>query len=377
MKYGLLAAVLLSSAMASSDETVTVDKHVKVYYEAGRFGGWPANHGMWHWGNEVLVGFSRGYYKDQGPYHHIDHDKPEEHWLARSLDGGETWSLEHPTDKGQLIPQGESLHGTELPGVEIKPSVPFEGKIDFAHPDFTMTLRMGEVNVGPSRFYYSYDRGHDWEGPYLFPNLGTTGVAARTCYFVEGPETCTVFLTSAKENSEEGRSFCARTTDGARTWEFLSWIGPEPKGFSIMPAAARLSDTDVVVCTRRNEEDRRWIDAWISHDDCRTWEQLPDPVEELGEGNPPSLIKLADGRLCLTYGYRAEPFSIRARLSNDGGKTWGQEHLLRDDGSSKDIGYVRSMQRPDGKIVTTYYYSDAVTGPERYIGATIWSAGTP
>ena len=55
--------------------------HVKVYYEPGRFGGWPANHGIWSWGNEILVGYRKGYYKDIGPTrHHIDREKPEELW---------------------------------------------------------------------------------------------------------------------------------------------------------------------------------------------------------------------------------------------------------------------------------------------------------
>src|SRR5437879_2039793 len=59
-------------------------KHVNVYAVAGRFGGWPANHGLWSWGDEILVGFSAGYYKDLGPgTHNIDHDQPEEHLLAR------------------------------------------------------------------------------------------------------------------------------------------------------------------------------------------------------------------------------------------------------------------------------------------------------
>ena len=96
-------------------------------------------------------------------------------------------------------------------------------------------------------------------------------------------------------------------------------------------------------------------------------------MEELGTGNPPSLIKLKDGRLCLTYGYRAAPYSIRAQLSSDNGKTWNEPTLLRDDGSGTDIGYVRSVQRPDGKIVTVYYFQDH-KAPERFIGATIWSA---
>ena len=46
--------------------------------------------------------------------------------------------------------------------------------------------------------------------------------------------------------------------------------------------------------------------------------------------------------------------------------------ILRSDASDWDLGYTRSVQRPDGKIVTVYYYNDA-TAPERYIGGTIWT----
>ena len=84
------------------------------------------------------------------------------------------------------------------------------------------------------------------------------------------------------------------------------------------------------------------------------------------------LNKLQDGRLCLTYGFRAYPYSIRARLSADNGRTWGPQIVLREDGTDRDIGYVRNVQRSDGKMVTTYYINDERTGPERYIGATIW-----
>src|SRR6188474_2026088 len=84
-------------------------RHVKVYAEPGRFGGWPANHGLWSWGNEILVGFSRGFYKDLGERHNIDRERPEEYLLARSLDGGETWSVENPAEHGELIPAGKTL----------------------------------------------------------------------------------------------------------------------------------------------------------------------------------------------------------------------------------------------------------------------------
>ena len=84
------------------------------------------------------------------------------------------------------------------------------------------------------------------------------------------------------------------------------------------------------------------------------------------------MIRLADGRICLTYGVRAAPYRMCAKLSSDGGKTWSKEIVLRDDGGGRDIGYPRSVQQSDGKIVTVYYFWDKKTGPERYIAATIW-----
>ncbi len=347
--------------------------HVKVYYEKGRFGGWPANHGVWRWGNEILVGYSRGYYKDLGPTrHHIDRQKPEEFWLARSVDGGMTWTREHPAEKGFLIPRGEFLHGTETPGLALPPITDLKEPMDFTHPGFALTFRMENINAGTSRFEYSYDRGKTWHGPYRLPNFGTRGTAARTDYIVNGKRDAFIFITVGKKNGREGRPLCARTTDGGITWKRVSLIGPEPEGFAIMPSTVRLSDTELLTTLRRREGTFRWISAWRSRDNGKTWTQESDPVEYLGEGNPPMLNKLQDGRLCLTYGFRAYPYSIRARLSTDNGKTWGPQIVLRDDGVDRDIGYVRSVQRPDGKMVTIYYISDEETGPERYIGATIW-----
>jgi hypothetical protein len=73
----------------------------------------------------------------------------------------------------------------------------------------------------------------------------------------------------------------------------------------------------------------------------------------------------------VTFGYRAEPFSIRARVSGDEGKSWSEDIILRSDAVDWDLGYTRTVQRPDGKLVTVYYYNDA-SSPERYIGATVW-----
>ncbi len=72
----------------------------------------------------------------------------------------------------------------------------------------------------------------------------------------------------------------------------------------------------------------------------------------------------------MIFGHHAAPFGIRARVSADGGTTWGPPVVLRDDGSSLDLGYTRSVVRSDGKIVTAYYYN-VDSQLERSIEATI------
>jgi hypothetical protein len=370
MRY-LFCLVMIVSAMASLPVAALEPVHVDVYRVPARFGGWPANHGMWAWGDELLVGFSAGYFKDNGPKRHaIDHDKPEEHLLARSIDGGENWTIENPAAKGALIPRGEALHGTELPGVVDRPWLDCPGGINFAHPDFAMTIRMSDNHGGASRFYYTTDRGHNWQGPFKFPMLGQKGIAARTDYIVNGPSDCLVFLTASKSNGKEGRPLGARTTDGGKTWKFVGWIAPEPPGYSIMPSTVRLGEKELLSAVRVRDGDNSWLEAWFSPDDGQSWTLRSKPAET-GEGNPAAMLRLADGRVCVTYGVRAAPFGMRARLSGDGGRTWGEEITLRGRGGGRDIGYPRSVERPDGKIVTVYYWNDD-PAETRYIAATIW-----
>ena len=126
--FGLLGWVLSCSGATAAGEPPKI-KHVTVYREAGRFAGWPANHGMWSWGDEILVGFSRGYYKDRGPFHHINKEKPEEFLLARSLDGGITWSIEQPRPPGALAGTPGMRHGLMPPGVSP------EQPTDLTRPD--------------------------------------------------------------------------------------------------------------------------------------------------------------------------------------------------------------------------------------------------
>jgi len=364
----LIALPALLASISAPSERPGVLKHVSVYKEAGRYGGWPANHGIWSWGNEIVVGFSGADFlwndEDRHPY---DRSKPEEPWLARSLDGGETWSAGAPPSLRAPFQGGP-------PALE-----PAE-RMDFGHPDFAMTLRFKDAQTGPSFLFYSYDRGKTWRGPFNFPSFGQVAIAARTDYIINGRRDAFVFVTAAKPIGREGRVLCARTLDGGMTWQFVAWIGPEPKnGFSIMPSSVRLSQSEILTTFRHEENFRRgpnWIEAWRSLDNGATWEFLNRVVPDTGakSGNPPSLVRLKEGRLALTWGFRSEPYSIRARISDDNGRTWSDDIVLRDGGAGWDVGYTRSVERPDGRIVTVYYWCrDAKK--ERTIEATIWDPG--
>ena len=64
--YVLLGSCLAWSPTSPADEDLIGDAtHGTVRHEAGRYSGWPANGGIWSWGNEILVRYKNGQFQDK------------------------------------------------------------------------------------------------------------------------------------------------------------------------------------------------------------------------------------------------------------------------------------------------------------------------
>lgn len=372
----LISCLLAISSLAAADPKLEIlkpsapvtdahlyrpatSKNIVIYKEPGRYGGWPANKGLWQWGDELVVGFTSTWYKETTTDHRIDRTKPSYEIQARSLDGGKTWKTE------ENVPFAD-------PKNEAKPTALTE-PLDFTAPDFALMFRFGGLHAGPSWFYTSTDRCRTWKGPYAFAVDGVDGICTRTDLVVLGSHDCLMFGSCGKKNDgKEGRVFCARTTDGGVTWKLVSYIGeePEPGGFAIMPSTVRIPDGALLTAIRMGRPNAD-IQLWRSDDLGQHWQHVSSVTGNIG-GNPPAAVLLPDGRLCVTYGHRHKPTGIRARISADEGRTWLPEVVIRDDGFDGDLGYPRSIVRPDGKVLTVYYYNGP-RGEDRAIEVTLWT----
>jgi len=357
-------------------------KQVTVYRKPNHFAGWPANYGIWHWNKEIIVGFSLGHIDPSGGFHARDTSRPFMNVQSRSVDGGLTWQDEDFSGKS---PDGRGLSADEhmnadnklgtLPDLDKhlqQPPTP----IDFQHPDFAlMCARTGLEAGAQSFFYYSHDRCKNWQGPYALPDFGQTGIMARTDYIVESKHSMLLFLTANKANGREGKVICVRTTDGGMTWSLVSNIGEEPKDerdFAIMSASYKLSDGKILCAVRCHHADQPdSIDLYQSEDNAQSWQFNSRPVMFDYHSNPPTLNRLSDGRLMITYGNRIAPYTIEAKLSSDEGQTWGDPVILRSGAGNHDLGYPRTVVLEGDTVVTVYYINDDPDG-ERYIEASIW-----
>ncbi|MEW6356053.1 MAG: sialidase family protein [Planctomycetota bacterium] len=299
-----------------------------------------------------------------------------------SADGGRSW---HPIDKipptaqglrpgqvftapdGALIQIGQYFW-RRYPGEKKKE---FQGKY-YIHdncgpgPNMIATITGGYIAR-------SADGGKTWDKKEL-PELDTYTAASSGWSYCQLPDGTVIRAFMVQKSPKESCDcYVVRTKDG-KTYDVVRAMWDPERKVDVTEENTMhvMQDGNVWMMARVEKSDDHMWQA-LSEDGGRTWRQVKTGIK----GHPPSgLIRLRDGRLLLTYGYRHPPFGIRAVLSEDDGRTWRTDRVqvLRSDGDNFDLGYPYSAQLKDGTLVTVYYYvtADYIT----HIAATRWRAPT-
>lgn len=146
--------------------------------------------------------------------------------------------------------------------------------------------------------------------------------------------------------------------DFGRSWHYISTVpslGENHPGLVFEPHMAELPCGTLVGAIRVEIIDKSKKELTIymtySEDGGKTW-SIPTPTGICG--TPPHLLLLRDGNLLLSYGRREIPRGSRARISTDGGKTFGEEYILSES-DSYDIGYPSTVELDDGTLFTVHY----------------------
>jgi hypothetical protein len=370
-------------------------EHVTIYYSREHFAAWPFAHGLWAWPDgEVLVGFTRapcGYQRPDDVRHRVVDGDAAQYVTLRSPDSGRTW----PGESLQLLGQRGGLKAKLLEEAiaerGAQPEGELEGALDWGAPDFCLSAGFGippdeARDVGYVQL--SGDRGRTWHGPFRIPGLGFANVQVKPDYLVRPDGLVLLFVTVARADpagrhgGRYGSRFVAvyATPDGGRSWRYLSCILP---GSPDTPFVERyyaspvlLPDGRILVALRcQLNGSNAWPEVYASQDGGWTWRFVSRVADW---GGPTHLRRLEDGRLLAAYGYRVPPYGIRARASEDEGRTWGPELVLRDDGGSHDLGYPRTVPLPGGRIMAAYYFNRAADdvrceGGVRHIAGTIFT----
>ncbi|MBN2310027.1 MAG: exo-alpha-sialidase [Candidatus Hydrogenedentes bacterium] len=298
---------------------------------------------------------------------------------SQSHDGGRTWEPvegPRPMNPARRCKDG-SLVAADGHGWR---NVPAERRKEFEDQDITVRdVREGVVAYLQGAYCSrSEDGGQTWQKEELqLPAHRSLMTYNRVdaASLSEGLRLVSVY--GQLKEDEHTRSFLLRSADDGKTWWFLP-LAADPAGKLDLneTALAENARGEIVAMVRTHPPDGGYLFTTISTDRGITW--APARQTEIW-GYPAHLLRLQDGRMLCSYGYRRDPMGVRAVISPDGGRTWNvaEEIILRCDGagSGSDLGYPISIEIEPGRVFTIYYMTtdDGIT----HIAGTIWDIPAP
>ncbi len=368
--------------------------HAVVYRRNTEMVGWPHVMGFWNMGDGEILQQVTSINTRYPSGDAISHDNLGSEGLGgksvalRSRDYGRTWDGADPVFN-MMSNEDPSQANVKTMG-DLQP-------IDFL--DRNILIANSTANgfaAADSRTVVrvSKDRGHTWGPAIPVPMDAFANLSGMNSVLVRPDGTALIWLMSVDEQAKNRHPSIFALPPGGTDFHFLTNVTPkrDPYGAADgeFDATPRFSGhrwfyprgymlpSGRMLCGLRSQRDPRgimWTELFASDDRGRTWEFL-SRVNDFGA--PGSLVQLPDGRLVMVYGYRLMPAGIRATVSEDEGKTWGPELIIRDDGGSWDLGYPNAWVTDDGKIGVLYYFNSKddeiqANGGVRHIARSIFS----
>jgi hypothetical protein len=282
--------------------------------------------------------------------------------LVRSRDNGETWSepeliFAHPFGGAQDPCMAQLRDGMIVCtsyGWCLTPSKAEKSKDLFYHGNYSF---LGGFIVR------STDGGHHWEGPIEPPptpgdkNLDVFGrvvPAYNRGAMCEGKDGRLYWVVASKR-ATDGKHTSVHlmiSADKGKTWTYSCPVAADPQITFNETSVYETPKGDLVAFIRTEGFDDHTVIA-RSTDHGKTFEKWQDSGFQ---GHPHYALHLPDDRVLLIYGYRHAPFGVRACVLDAECKELSRpEIVLRDDGTSGDLGYPWATMIGKDRALVVYY----------------------
>ena len=144
--------------------------------------------------------------------------------------------------------------------------------------------------------------------------------------------------------------------DDGRTWQrqarIPTRVGDDPAQYHELHAVEAVSGKLIVHIRNHNTKNAGETLQSESTDGGKTW-SVPHSIGVWGF--PSHLLRLQDGRLLMSYGYRRGSMGNQARLSEDEGDSWSEPMTISDNADNYDLGYVTTVEFDDGELLSVWY----------------------
>jgi len=323
---------------------------------------------------ELIVAFrrapSRRAFGEKGPIIHID---PNSYLVMVRSKDGETWTknpeliYSYPFGGSQDPCLLQLRDGTLLCASYAWALIKPEGIENMKKPVFAYRSIFSDamgVFLG-GYLLRSTDGGKTWQEPIYPPNIGPEinntpfgdGIPAYNRGALYEGKSGRIFWAVAATDNEAPRKTSVHlitSDDKGLNWTYRSPIAVDENVVFNEASIYETPKGDIVAFLRtENFGDQACIARSTDGGQSFKWESMGFM------GHPTNALRLPDNRVLLTYGYRHQPFGIRARILNAECTDYAtsEEFVLRDDGGTWDIGYSWPVQLDENRVLVTYYFN--------------------